>query len=713
MKIGRFVVAMSVLLCCSGATSTAATVDVIEDGLDYLESVQLFDSVTGDGYWTYTSIHTPNDYPCVAVTSLALLAFLNHGTYDYNSTNTGGIEFIRETKEFIVGCVQPDCSIQSPKPWPIDWGAGGKPAYETSSAIVALIALRNVKPSLKAELDPIIMGAKNYLLCVQTLPSDIDVSGTWYPPNPILSCQGCACAVPDGAGNHEIHGGLGCPSAPTNTNWGGWRYPGCTSDTSNSQFVAWALFACNLVADGHITPNAGANRPCFEVPQQRLDQLLKFIELQYMDDPIHAGNPDVYKGITYMQDHPNERDRPRGNTCTQGLWSMFCGRQPTDPLDPSGVLAGAGGAPSVANGVYGWLRNNWEPFPNDPKTWHYGGGFKYVWLWSYAKAMSMMELFTAPTPYVGFPPFPPEEWHDCPAAPGNDWYTGTGADPTKELETYLVGAQILPAGNWPTTPYADETFATVFAIMSLQQKSAGKNYTGSPFYDVIFWSPVEAYVEYVENGVSKITGVKDGIRYTQIDNSDCSQIGDEPFEIHIGLPGLETHYIHMKGLETGTFSITQQYSSHDRLISEYIAEDIPIGEDEEMVITAKISNTFGVPVILTAYPYHIEPPPPGPPAIEATVEIKPETLKLSSKGDFTAFVKLPEGYSVSDVDIDTVVCEGASALTGNVAKNTLVVKFDRKDLVDISPGNEVTFTVTGQLADETAFSGSDVIRVLE
>lgn len=99
--------------------------------------------------------------------------------------------------------------------------------------------------------------------------------------------------------------------------------------------------------------------------------------------------------------------------------------------------------------------------------------------------------------------------------------------------------------------------------------------------------------------------------------------------------------------------------------------------------------------------------------IEATVIIKPETLNLASQGDFTAFIQLPEDYDIADIDISTVVCEGAPAVRGMVDGETYIAKFNRQDLVDVEPGDEVTLIVMGKLTDGTAFIGTDTIRVIE
>ena len=104
-------------------------------------------------------------------------------------------------------------------------------------------------------------------------------------------------------------------------------------------------------------------------------------------------------------------------------------------------------------------------------------------------------------------------------------------------------------------------------------------------------------------------------------------------------------------------------------------------------------------------------------AMPAAVRIKPETLNLNDTEDgvFTAFITLPEGYDVADINVGTVECEGASALRATISAagtGTLVVKFARADLVDVSIGDAVEMSVTGELMDGTVFEGSDTVRVI-
>jgi len=118
-------------------------------------------------------------------------------------------------------------------------------------------------------------------------------------------------------------------------------------------------------------------------------------------------------------------------------------------------------------------------------------------------------------------------------------------------------------------------------------------------------------------------------------------------------------------------------------------------------------------VALIAIPISVSANGNGPETVEATVIIKPECLNLTSNGLFTAFITLPEGYDVANIDVTTVDCEGADAIKGMTANDKLVVKFERQDLEGVPVGDDVTFTVVGELSDGTPFVGSDTIRVID
>jgi len=119
---------------------------------------------------------------------------------------------------------------------------------------------------------------------------------------------------------------------------------------------------------------------------------------------------------------------------------------------------------------------------------------------------------------------------------------------------------------------------------------------------------------------------------------------------------------------------------------------------------------------------------PTPTAVKATVDIDPDTLNLKSKGKWiTAYIELPDGYNVSDIDFsnimlnDTILAEPRRIAFGDYDSDgvpDLMVKFNREELAsyichlqEMKFGN-VTLTITGNLTDGTLFKGSDTIRVL-
>jgi parallel beta-helix repeat protein len=110
-----------------------------------------------------------------------------------------------------------------------------------------------------------------------------------------------------------------------------------------------------------------------------------------------------------------------------------------------------------------------------------------------------------------------------------------------------------------------------------------------------------------------------------------------------------------------------------------------------------------------------------------TIDIHPDILNLKSKGRWvTAYIELPEGYNVSNIDVSSILLNGTIAVDPNAPLEIgdydndtvpdLMVKFNRTQVAEyilakgIVLGN-VTLTITGQLKDLTPFEGSDTIRV--
>ena len=131
-------------------------------------------------------------------------------------------------------------------------------------------------------------------------------------------------------------------------------------------------------------------------------------------------------------------------------------------------------------------------------------------------------------------------------------------------------------------------------------------------------------------------------------------------------------------------------------------------------------------------PYAITPPVPS--VINAIVDVNPKALNLRSKGKWiTAYIELPEGYNVSDIDVstimlnDTISAEPKPIAVGNHDEDgilDLMIKFDRANVISYILANvnktklfderfiAVTLTITGYLNDGTLFQGTTTIRVL-
>jgi hypothetical protein len=105
------------------------------------------------------------------------------------------------------------------------------------------------------------------------------------------------------------------------------------------------------------------------------------------------------------------------------------------------------------------------------------------------------------------------------------------------------------------------------------------------------------------------------------------------------------------------------------------------------------------------------------PPISAEVKIAPRTINLQSKGKgITAFLRLPEGYDVADVDPNSILLENEIEpvrfwLTED--RQIAIAGFSREEVQSILDTGEVELTITGQLTDGTTFEASNIIKVVD
>lgn len=106
------------------------------------------------------------------------------------------------------------------------------------------------------------------------------------------------------------------------------------------------------------------------------------------------------------------------------------------------------------------------------------------------------------------------------------------------------------------------------------------------------------------------------------------------------------------------------------------------------------------------------------PAIEAVVQIRPQTLNLASRGkSLMCSIWLPEDYNVADIEPNSVLLERQiQADRVWLEAEFAIAKFSRPALqdmlVDLQTPTKAELTVSGRLKDGTRFEGADTVRLI-
>ena len=103
-------------------------------------------------------------------------------------------------------------------------------------------------------------------------------------------------------------------------------------------------------------------------------------------------------------------------------------------------------------------------------------------------------------------------------------------------------------------------------------------------------------------------------------------------------------------------------------------------------------------------------------AIEAVVDIDPNTLNLQSNGKWiTCYIWLPEDYNVIDINSASVVLYDtikAEWTWVEEEEQVMMAKFNRSAVQDILQPGQVELTVSGELLNGRRFEGKDTITVI-
>ena len=173
----------------------------------------------------------------------------------------------------------------------------------------------------------------------------------------------------------------------------------------------------------------------------------------------------------------------------------------------------------------------------------------------------------------------------------------------------------------------------------------------------------------------------------------------------------------LKNATSATLTLTNNFSTADKKINRVAItafnETDPHPDDHSANATVQYNTTENIPPVAP---------------VSATLVIKPTTLNLNSKGVFTVYVTIAgiaetspadqHNNSRFDENNSSLTCGGADFIRASVSNKdggTLIAKFHRYDLENVTNGNGVKINCSGTLVvngQPVTIEGSDTIRVI-
>ena len=102
--------------------------------------------------------------------------------------------------------------------------------------------------------------------------------------------------------------------------------------------------------------------------------------------------------------------------------------------------------------------------------------------------------------------------------------------------------------------------------------------------------------------------------------------------------------------------------------------------------------------------------------VQTNVRISPEMIRLGHDGTIMAVVEFPVGYNLREWKIESIECQGASALPGSGVKDKsrVIARFRQIDMKNLVIGDAVPLTVTiaaQRRSVAEVFSGADAVKI--